>query len=181
MTDHGNIYGAVHFFDAAKQRGIKPILGCELYICKNEDHRAPGEGDENNHLLVLAENEEGYRNLVRITSEASLHGFYRKPRVSKRYLAEHSKGLIGFSGCLSGELCEELMAGNYDAGAARGAAGTRTSSARATSIWRFRIRGWSRRSRFTRRSSGWSGSWGFRWWRPTTRITCAARTRTRTT
>ncbi|MGD0788347.1 MAG: DNA polymerase III subunit alpha [Terracidiphilus sp.] len=115
MTDHGNIYGAVHFFDAAKQRGIKPILGCELYICKNEDHRAPGEGDENNHLLVLAENEEGYRNLVRITSEASLHGFYRKPRVSKKYLAEHAAGLIGFSGCLSGELCEELVAGNYDA------------------------------------------------------------------
>jgi DNA polymerase-3 subunit alpha len=114
MTDHGNIYGAVHFFDAAKARGIKPILGCELYISKNEDHRAPGEGDDNNHLLVLAENEEGYRNLIRITSEASLHGFYRKPRVSKRYLAEHSKGLIGFSGCLSGELCEELIAGRYE-------------------------------------------------------------------
>jgi DNA polymerase-3 subunit alpha len=114
MTDHGNIYGAVHFFEAAKAKGIKPILGCELYICKNEDHRAPGDGDENNHLLVLAENEEGYRNLIRITSEASLHGFYRKPRVSKRYLAEHAEGLIGFSGCLSGELCEELVAGNYD-------------------------------------------------------------------
>jgi DNA polymerase-3 subunit alpha len=114
MTDHGNIYGAVHFFEAAKAKGIKPILGCELYISKNEDHRAPGEGDDNNHLLVLAENEEGYRNLIRITSEASLHGFYRKPRVSKRYLAEHSQGLIGFSGCLSGELCEELVAGNYD-------------------------------------------------------------------
>ena len=71
--------------------------------------RAPGEGDENNHLLVLAQNEEGYRNLIRITSEASLHGFYRKPRVSKAYLAEHAEGLIGFSGCLSGELCEELL------------------------------------------------------------------------
>jgi DNA polymerase-3 subunit alpha len=114
MTDHGNIYGAVHFFDAAKKAGVKPILGCELYICKNEDHRAPGDGDDNNHLLVLAQDEEGYRNLVRITSEASLHGFYRKPRVSKRYLAENSKGLIGFSGCLSGELCEELMAGRYE-------------------------------------------------------------------
>ncbi|MGC9158523.1 MAG: DNA polymerase III subunit alpha [Terracidiphilus sp.] len=114
MTDHGNIYGAVHFFNAAREKGIKPILGCELYICKNEDHRAPAQGDENNHLLVLAENEEGYRNLVRITSEASLFGFYRKPRVSKRYLAEHAKGLIGFSGCLSGELCEELVAGRYE-------------------------------------------------------------------
>jgi DNA polymerase-3 subunit alpha len=114
MTDHGNIYGAVHFFDAAKAKGVKPILGCELYISKKEDHREPGEGDENNHLLVLAQNEEGYRNLIRITSEASLHGFYRKPRVSKKYLAEHAEGLIGFSGCLSGELCEELVAGRYE-------------------------------------------------------------------
>jgi DNA polymerase III subunit alpha len=115
ITDHGNIYGAVHFFDAAKAKGIKPILGCELYVCKKEDHRADPQGDDYNHLLVLAENEEGYRNLVRITSEASLHGFYRKPRISKRYLAEHSAGLIGFSGCLAGEFCENLMAGKYEA------------------------------------------------------------------
>jgi DNA polymerase III subunit alpha len=108
MTDHGNIYGAVHFFNAAKEKGIRPILGCELYVCKNEDHRAPAQGDDYNHLLVLAENEEGYRNLIRITSEASLHGFYRKPRISKAYLAQHSQGLIGTSGCLSGELCEFL-------------------------------------------------------------------------
>jgi len=114
MTDHGNIYGAVHFFNAAKEKGIKPILGCELYVCKAEDHRAETPNDQYNHLLVLAENEEGYRNLIRLTSEASLHGFYRKPRVSKKYLAENAKGLIGFSGCLSGELCEELMAGHYD-------------------------------------------------------------------
>ncbi|SPE28655.1 DNA polymerase III subunit alpha [Candidatus Sulfotelmatomonas gaucii] len=108
MTDHGNIYGAVHFFEAAKARGIKPILGCELYVCKAEDHRAETPKDEYNHLLVLAENEEGYQNLIRLTSEASLNGFYRRPRVSKKYLAEHCKGLIGFSGCLSGELCETL-------------------------------------------------------------------------
>jgi len=132
MTDHGNIYGAVHFFDAAKQKGVKPILGCELYVCKGEDHRAelarnggdsgngsqPSKGksrvSEYNHLLVLAQNEEGYRNLIRLTSEASLHGFYRKPRVSKKYLAENCKGLIGFSGCLSGELCESLMNGEYE-------------------------------------------------------------------
>ena len=114
ITDHGNIYGAVHFFEAAKKRGIKPILGCELYICQKEDHRADPQGDDYNHLLVLAENEEGYRNLVRITSEASLHGFYRKPRISKKYLAEHASGLVGFSGCLAGELCQELIAGKYE-------------------------------------------------------------------
>src|SRR5580700_1386881 len=122
MTDHGNIFGAVHFVNAAKQAGVKPIVGCELYVCKKEDHRAAPEGDTYNHLLVLAENEEGYRNLVKITSEASLHGFYYKPRVSKRFLAEHSRGLIGLSGCLKGEVAERLTEGNYDA--ARAAAST---------------------------------------------------------
>src|SRR5580658_7730068 len=123
MTDHGNIFGAVHFVNAAKQAGIKPIIGCELYICKKDDHniqRTPPDGDSYNHLLVLAENEEGYRNLVKITSEASLHGFYYKPRVSKKFLAEHSKGLIGLSGCLKGEVAERLMEEKY--GAARDAA-----------------------------------------------------------
>jgi DNA polymerase-3 subunit alpha len=114
MTDHGNIYGAVHFFDAAKAKGVKPILGCELYVCKAEDHRAESPNDKYNHLIVLAESEEGYRNLVRITSEASLHGFYRKPRISKQFLAQHAQGLIGMSACLSGELCEDLLAGKYE-------------------------------------------------------------------
>jgi len=122
MTDHGNIYGAVHFVEAAHKKGINPIVGCELYICKKDDHRAPPEGDAYNHLLVLAENEEGYKNLIKITSEASLHGFYYKPRVSKKFLAEHSKGLIGLSGCLAGEVCEHLLAGKYEA--ARNAAGS---------------------------------------------------------
>jgi DNA polymerase III subunit alpha len=118
MTDHGNIFGAVHFVNAAKHEGIKPIVGCELYVCKKEDHnieRTPPEGDTYNHLLVLAENEEGYRNLVKITSEASLRGFYYKPRVSKKFLAEHSKGLIGLSGCLKGEVAEYLMEDKYEA------------------------------------------------------------------
>jgi DNA polymerase-3 subunit alpha len=123
MTDHGNIFGAVEFVNAAHKAGVKPILGCELYICKKEDHnieRTPPEGDSYHHLLVLAENEEGYRNLVKITSEASLHGFYYKPRVSKKFLAEHAKGLIGLSGCLKGEVAELLMEGKYEA--ARGTA-----------------------------------------------------------
>jgi DNA polymerase III subunit alpha len=124
MTDHGNIFGAVHFVNAAHKFGVKPIVGCELYICKKDDHnieRTPPEGDTYNHLLVLAENEEGYRNLVKITSEASLHGFYYKPRISKKFLEKHSKGLIGLSGCLKGEVAERLVEGNSDA--ARVAAG----------------------------------------------------------
>src|SRR5579862_2226359 len=125
MTDHGNIFGAVHFVNAAHKHGVKPIVGCELYVCKKEDHnieRTPPEGDTYNHLLVLAENEEGYRNLVKITSEASLHGFYYMPRVSKKFLAEHARGLIGLSGCLKGEVAERLMEGKYEA--ARAAAAT---------------------------------------------------------
>jgi DNA polymerase-3 subunit alpha len=114
MTDHGNIFGAVDFVNAAKEHGVKPILGCELYICKKEDHRAAPEGDTYNHLIVLAENDEGYRNLVKIASEASLNGFYYKPRISKRFLAEHSKGLIGLSGCLKGEVAEELTFEHYE-------------------------------------------------------------------
>jgi DNA polymerase-3 subunit alpha len=118
MTDHGNIFGAVHFVNAANKVGVKPIVGCELYICKKDDHRierTPPDGDTYNHLLVLAENEEGYRNLTKITSEASLHGFYYKPRVSKQFLAKHSKGLIALSGCLKGEVAERLMEDNYAA------------------------------------------------------------------
>ena len=116
ITDHGNIYGAVHFFDAMKKKDLKPILGCEQYICKEEDHRGkPDPESKYNHYLVLAENEAGYRNLVQLTSEAALHGFYRKPRVSKKFLSEHSEGLIGLSGCLAGELSQNLMAGDYAA------------------------------------------------------------------
>jgi len=115
MTDHGNIFGAVHFFNDAKEAGVKPILGCELYICKKEDHRAEPQGDSYNHLIVLAENEVGYKNLTKICSEASLHGFYYKPRVSKRYLAEHAEGLIGLSACLKGEVAERLTEGKYEA------------------------------------------------------------------
>jgi DNA polymerase-3 subunit alpha len=124
ITDHGNIFGAVHFFGHAQAKGIKPILGCELYICKKDDHRvarmAP-DGDTYNHLVVLAENEEGYRNLVRIVSEASLHGFYYKPRISKAFLAEHAKGLIGLSACLKGEVAERLAEEKF--AEARNAAG----------------------------------------------------------
>jgi DNA polymerase-3 subunit alpha len=118
MTDHGNIFGALHFFNAAKSAGVKPIVGCELYICKKDDHdtqRTPPDGDTYNHLLVLAENDEGYRNLVKITSEASLRGFYYKPRISKTFLAEHSRGLIALSGCLKGEVAERLAEGKYEA------------------------------------------------------------------
>ncbi len=124
MTDHGNMFGAVHFVNAAHKEGVKPIIGCELYVCKKEDHnieRTPPDGDTYNHLLVLAENEDGYRNLMKITSEASLHGFYYKPRISKKFLADHASGLIALSGCLKGEVAEFLMDEKYAAAREAGA------------------------------------------------------------
>jgi len=118
LTDHGVLFGAVAFHQAAKKAGVKPIIGCELYICHNADHRAAPEGDTYNHLIVLCENETGYRNLVKIVSESSLHGFYHKPRISKAFLARHSAGLIGLSACLKGEV-QELLTQDRPADAER--------------------------------------------------------------
>jgi DNA polymerase-3 subunit alpha len=105
MTDHGNIYGAISFYNAMKSRGVKPIIGCETYITrgsrKDKAASAPGE-KANFHLILLAQNYEGYQNLVRLTSKAYTEGFYYKPRIDKELLAEHSKGLIALSACMSG-------------------------------------------------------------------------------
>src|SRR5260370_41367102 len=95
MTDHGNIYGAVHCFDAMKKKDIKPILGCELYLSETADHRDLSGGYK--HFRVLAENETGYRNLTRLTSEAALHGFYPNPRSATDFLPTHTECLISIS------------------------------------------------------------------------------------
>ena len=93
MTDHGNIYGAVHFFNAAKEKGIKPILGCELYVCKSRrPPRRNSRRRQYNHLLVLAENEEGYRNLIRLTSEAACTASIAGPASAKSTWPKMQKG-----------------------------------------------------------------------------------------
>src|SRR4026209_1119503 len=105
MTDHGNMYGAISFYNAMKNNGVKPIIGCETYIARGnrKDKAASGPGEKaNHHLILLAQNYEGYQNLVRLTSKAYTEGFYYKPRIDKELLAEHSKGLIGLSACMSG-------------------------------------------------------------------------------
>src|SRR5712691_3119339 len=105
MTDHGNMYGAISFYNTMKARGIKPIIGCETYIApgsrKDRAARAPGE-KANFHLILLAKDYEGYRNLSRLTSKAFTEGFYYKPRIDKELLSRHSKGLIALSACMSG-------------------------------------------------------------------------------
>lgn len=105
MTDHGNMFGAISFYNTMKKHGVKPIIGCETYITRgnrtDKSASAPGE-KANFHLILLAKNLEGYRNLVRLTSKAYTEGFYYKPRIDKELLAEHSEGLIALSACMSG-------------------------------------------------------------------------------
>jgi DNA polymerase-3 subunit alpha len=110
LTDHGNMFGAIEFYNRARRAGIKPILGVEAYVAQG-DHRdrTPGKGSSN-HLVLLAQNETGYRNLLKLTSAAYLEGFYYKPRVDKDLLRKHSEGIIALSACLKGEVNEKIVA-----------------------------------------------------------------------
>jgi DNA polymerase-3 subunit alpha len=112
MTDHGNLFGAVHFYNAAKAKNIHPVIGCEVYVCK--DHKSRTDTDRYNHLILLCEDQDGYRNLVKLVSAAFLDGFYYKPRIDKDLLAAHSKGLICMSACLRGDTNEAILADKYD-------------------------------------------------------------------
>jgi DNA polymerase III subunit alpha len=114
VTDHGNLFGAMGFYEAAKKAGVKAIIGCEMYIAKtNHKDRDPASGRPN-HLIVLCENERGYQNLVKLVSKGYLDGFYYKPRVDKELLREHSEGLIGLSACLNGEVSANVLAGRIE-------------------------------------------------------------------
>ncbi|MCL1965417.1 MAG: DNA polymerase III subunit alpha [Firmicutes bacterium] len=110
ITDHGVMYGVVDFFSEAKKRGIHPVIGCEIYVCEDMDEKQSA-AREYSHLVLLCETEEGYRNLTKLVSEGWTRGFYYKPRVDHRLLAEHSRGLIGLSACLSGEIPQALLDG----------------------------------------------------------------------
>jgi len=113
LTDHGNLYGAVPFYQAAKKKGVKPIIGCEVYVAPGSmlDKNASSAKDAAFHLTLLATDDAGYRNLVKLVSAAHLEGFYYKPRVDKERMAEFSQGLIALSGCLSGEVSRHLING----------------------------------------------------------------------
>ncbi|HLN04070.1 MAG TPA: DNA polymerase III subunit alpha [Bryobacteraceae bacterium] len=113
MTDHGNLFGAVQFYNTAKAKGIHPVIGCEVYVSQQGRHTR-SDSDRYNHLVLLCENQEGYRNLIDLVSTAYLEGFYYKPRIDKELLAQHAKGLIAMSACLRGDINETLLADRYD-------------------------------------------------------------------
>lgn len=116
LTDHGNMFGVVEFYKKARAKGIKPIIGCEAYISQGKmtDKNSPVEGKRNYHLVLLAKNETGYKNLMKLTSMGYLEGFYFKPRVDKDALRRHSEGLIASTACLNGEVTYAAAQGDYE-------------------------------------------------------------------
>jgi DNA polymerase-3 subunit alpha len=111
LTDHGVLYGAVEFHKKAQKRGIKPIIGCEMYMAQESRYqKRPNIDDKKYHLVLLVKNEEGYRNLVKLITKAHLEGFYYKPRIDEALLAQHSSGLIALSGCLQGKIPQLILA-----------------------------------------------------------------------
>ncbi|UCB43515.1 MAG: DNA polymerase III subunit alpha [Dehalococcoidales bacterium] len=111
ITDHGVMHGAIEFYQTAREAGIKPIIGCEVYVAP-DSHLSRTAGDKNNyHLILLARNQTGYRNLLQLTTKAHLEGFYYRPRVDKELLQEHHQGLIALSACLSGEVSRLITEG----------------------------------------------------------------------
>ncbi len=115
LTDHGVLYGAVEFFKEAQKRGIKPIIGCELYLAlEGLNQKRPNIDNRRYHLVVLAKNEEGYKNLVKLVTRAHLDGFYYKPRADEELLRNHSSGLIALSACLQGKIPQLILAGRIE-------------------------------------------------------------------
>src|SRR3984893_4349700 len=115
MTDHGNLFGAIEFYQEAHRAGVKPIIGCEAYIAaRSHKDRACSMRESAFHFTLLAENETGYRNLVKLISAAHLDGFYYRPRIDKDLLASHADGLIGLSGCLASEINSALQTDNVE-------------------------------------------------------------------
>ncbi len=113
MTDHGNLFGAVEFYNKAKEKGVHPVIGCEVYVSEQGLH-SRSDTDRYNHLILLCENQQGYRNLLKLVSTAFLEGFYYKPRIDKNLLAQHCEGLIAMSACLRGDINETLLANRYE-------------------------------------------------------------------
>src|SRR5215467_6863385 len=113
MTDHGNLFGAIEFYQEAQRAGIKPIIGCEVYVAPgSHKDRPPSRRESAYHFTLLAENDTGYHNLVKLVTAAHLDGFHYAPRIDKELLAARSAGLIGLSGCLAGEINSAIQAKN---------------------------------------------------------------------
>ncbi len=115
ITDHGNMFATLYFAEEAKKAGIKPIIGCEFYMCENMYEKGGGNGGGYDHLILLCKSKQGYKNMILLNSDAYVDGFYYKPRSDYKHLKEHSEGMICLSACLAGKLPRLLLQGNYEA------------------------------------------------------------------
>jgi len=114
LTDHGVMYGSMEFYLACQKAGIKPIVGCEVYVATRGRRQREGKLDGSHHLILLAQNEIGYKNLIKLVTLASIEGYYYKPRVDKELLSQYSEGLICLSACLGGEVPQHILNNNYE-------------------------------------------------------------------
>ena len=115
ITDHGNLFGAIEFYQEAQRAGVKPIIGCEVYVAPgSHKDRPPSRRESAYHFTLLAENETGYRNLVKLVTAGHLDGFHYAPRIDKEMLKARSAGLIGLSGCLAGEINSAIQSNNIE-------------------------------------------------------------------
>ncbi len=113
ITDHGNMFGVKEFHASALKKGIKPVIGCEIYVAKRSIAEVSGKEDRSgDHLILLAKNLTGYKNLIKLVSIAWIKGFYYKPRIDKELLAQYKEGLIASSACLAGEIQDEILNGS---------------------------------------------------------------------
>ena len=116
LTEHGNMFSVVPFYNQAKNTGIKPIIGCETYVAVGSRHNKKppaGGGWGNNHLILLVQNQSGYQNLMKLVTAGYLEGFYYRPRIDMELLEKYNEGLICLSGCLKGEIPEKMLTGDY--------------------------------------------------------------------
>lgn len=177
VTDHGNMFAAVNFYLAAKAAHIKPILGCEVYVAPASrlEHETRPNQPVAYHLVLLARNLEGYRNLVRLVSAGYLEGFYYRPRIDLDLLAQYNQGLIGLSACLQGQVPRLLVMGQEDR-ALEAATRLRDILGEENFFLELQDAGLPEQKRSTPCWPTWPTAWAWAWWPPTTATSLGART-----
>src|SRR6266566_4696143 len=162
ITDHGVMYGAIHFYKACKEAGIKPIVGCEVYIAPRSRLMREGRVDRDpSHLTLLAANHEGYLNLLKLCTVGQMEGMYYKPRIDKEILAQHSAGLIALSGCLQGEIAGRIVENDLD-GAKESAAAFRDSFTKDRFLLEVQRHGIDKQDRVNEALAGFGKEFGLR-------------------
>jgi DNA polymerase-3 subunit alpha len=173
VTDHGNMFGAVDLYTAARKQGVKLIFGCETYVAATD--RKDRQNRRNFHLILLAKNQVGYKNLSYLNSMGYLEGFYYHPRIDKEILRDHSEGLIGLSACLGGEVAQTLLK--------QGVSEAEKTALEYRSLFApgdFYLEMMPNGTSSTTSTGGWGPSSASRWWRPTTATTSTGPTPART-